>query len=194
MYGKFVVVEGIDNVGKTALCTEVVKHLQNAVYVRTPLEPFHIKCKEFKGSFEERYKLFVEGIEYSSEIIKKYNELGITIVADRWIWTTFAYHFAKDNDLFDKYKNTYPAVLEGLRGADASYLIVVSDTDEWIQRHKKKNLSEGDLQLLREVELRKKIERFFTELNPSFEVVDNSGEFGLSVNSIMASLAEKDIF
>lgn len=192
MNGKFIILEGIDNVGKTTLSIKLSNMIENAVYVKTPVEPYLAKCKKFdlynEGNFSKRLDLFIEGMLYSSKIIQQYKDMGKTVVVDRWIWTTFAYHFAQDNELYECWKNNWRKIESKLIQPDASYFIVVSNTTEWIRRQKNKKLSIVDTQLIENINLRHKIIDFFLELNPKFEVIDNSGSVCDTVKKIVASL------
>ena len=194
MNGKFIVLEGIDNVGKTTLSTIIAKRINNAVYLKTPIEPFLKKCKEFDSLYhgnkhiEKRFELFVEGMKYSSKIIEEYRKIGKTVIADRWIWTTLAYHFAKDTMLYDAWKNDWQIIEENLSKPDVCYFITVLNTNEWIKRHRQKKLSIGDLQLIEDVKLRHNIIDFFLMLNPEFEIIDNSGKLDNTIERILTSL------
>ena len=198
MNGKFVALEGVDNVGKTTLSKCIVRKVGgNAVYLKTPVEPFFTRCKSFdlrhnSRSLEKRFELFVEGMKYSSAVIEEYKEEGKIVVADRWIWTTFAYHFAKDNDLYAKLKNRWQQIEMSLVKPDANYFIVVSDK-ELANRYIQKELSVGDIQLIKNVSLRKRIIDFFLTLNPTFEIIDNSDTVKDSMNTIFNSLTRHAI-
>ena len=198
MNGKFVALEGVDNVGKTTLSKCIVRKVgENAVYLKTPVEPFFTKCKNFdlqynSESLEKRFKLFVEGMRYSSAVIEEYKEDGKIVVADRWIWTTFAYHFAKDNNLYAKLKNRWQQIEMSLVKPDASYFIVVSEK-ELVGRYVQEDLSIGDIQLIENADLRKRIVCFFLSLNPNFEIIDNSDTVKDSINTIFNSLTRHAI-
>ena len=198
MDGKFVALEGVDNVGKTTLSKCIVRKVGgNAVYLKTPVEPFFTKCKNFdlrhnSKSLGKRFELFVEGMRYSSAVVEEYKKEGKIVVADRWIWTTFAYHFAKDNDLYAKLKNRWRQIEMSLVKPDANYFVVVSDK-ELANRYVQKELSIGDIQLIKNINLRKRIINFFLTLNPSFEIIDNSDTIRDSANAIFTSLARHTI-
>ena len=199
MNGKFVVVEGIDNVGKTTLSKCIVEKIgSNAIYLKTPVEPFLTKCKNFdlhnnSESLKERFELFVEGIKYSSIMIEEYRREGKIVIVDRWIWTTLAYHFAKDDILYSSFQNKWEKIVKSLSVPNANYFIIVSDISKWENRQSEKRLSVGDIQLVNNINLRKRIIDLFTKLNPSFEVIDNSGTIKNSVDAILASLTRHAI-
>lgn len=199
MNGKFVVVEGIDNVGKTTLSKSIVEKIgDNAIYLKTPVEPFFTKCKNFdlrnnSESLKERFELFVAGMKYSSVIVEEYREEGKVVIVDRWIWTTLAYHFAKDDILYSSFQNKWEKIVQSLSTPDANYFIIVSDISKWKERQAEKRLSYGDIQLVNNINLRKRIIDLFIKLNPNFEVIDNSGTIKNSVDTILASLARHTI-
>ncbi len=199
MSGKFVVVEGIDNTGKTTLIRNVILHIKNAMYLKTPIEPYLTKCREFdilygETYIEKRFELFIEGIKCSSKLIKKYKEKDMIIFADRWIWTTLAYHFAKDNTLYRKWRSKWQKIEKELTQPDVSYFIIVSDIQEWKRRCSiKRNRTVGDDQLVRNDELRNRIINYFLNLNNKFDIIDNSGDINDTIDKILTSLKRNNI-
>ncbi len=189
MSGLFVVLDGLDCVGKSTLAKLLAEKLMG-VYHSTPPRPFLAECRQIDNDGvvfdEDRFLFFVETVIYSSREIKKIVASGTTAIVDRWIWTTFAYHFAANPALYKKYENIWRNILDTLYPSNLSILVHVSDEQIWLERMAKKRLSKCDNMIMRNSKLRMDISRLFLKFNPNFKPVDNSGSIENSLESIMA--------
>ena len=189
MSGLFIVLDGLDCVGKSTIAKLLAEKLKG-VYYSTPPEPFLAECRQIDKHGvifnEERFKFFVDTVIYSSREIEKIVAGNTTTIVDRWIWTTLAYHFAANPALYKKYANIWHNILTPLYPSNLSILIHINDEQIWRKRMTKREPSKCDNIILRDHKLRTDISRLFLEFNPDFKLVDNSGSVEDTLISIMA--------
>lgn len=173
----FVVIEGLDFVGKTTLARELAKRT-GWIYYKTPPEPFVRRCTTLsREDVNGCFLFFMESMAYASLEIKKLRQGGIGIVADRWIWTTLAYHFARSDDLRVRWENSWLDLVGGdIARPDLSILLHLPD-HVWLARVRSdgSQKSLNDRQLENNKVLRDRIFRLYLHLNPEFVLLDNSG-------------------
>lgn len=189
MSGLFIVLDGLDCVGKSTIAKLLAEKLKG-VYVSTPPEPFLAECRQIDKNGvifnEARFNFFVKTVIYSSQEVMEIVAEGTVAIVDRWIWTTLAYHFAANPALYEKYKNMWHDLLAPLYPSNLSILIHINDEQVWRKRMTKREPSKCDNIILRDHKLRTDIYRLFLEFNPDFKLVDNSRSVEDTLISIMA--------
>ena len=194
MSGLFVAIEGLDAVGKTTLA-KLTAQKTGGVYYRTPPELFLDECAQIDKNGvnfdEKRFAFFVKTVVYASSEIKKLTAENRIVIVDRWIWTTFAYHFAANRLLYKKYENKMQDIMAILLEPSLSILVHISDEQIWLRRMEKRAASNCDQVILRNPNLREDIFQLFLKLNPGFKLVENSGAIDDSVGIVMGLLSSQ---
>ena len=194
MSGRFVAIEDLDAVGKTTLAKLTAQKI-GGVYYRTPPELFLDECTQIDKNGvnfdEKRFAFFVKTVVYASSEIKKLTAENRIVIVDRWIWTTFAYHFAANRLLCKKYENKTQDIMEILLEPSLSILVHISDEQIWLRRMEKRAASNCDQVILRNPNLRKDIFQLFLKLNSDFKLVENSGAIDDSAGIIMELLSSQ---
>lgn len=90
----FIVIEGLDGVGKTT-CGKLLALQCSAHYTATPMHPFTLICKEVDEieDLNSRFHFFLSAVVSASAVIKRLLTTQ-TVICDRYIFTTLAYHRA----------------------------------------------------------------------------------------------------
>jgi len=96
---KFIVIEGIDGVGKTT-CARMLTEMMRGYYYKTPPPIFKsIRTEiDLAGDFVTRFLFYLTALSKSSVEIKKILERK-NVLCDRFIYSTIAYHKALGVDL-----------------------------------------------------------------------------------------------
>lgn len=135
MRGIMIALEGLDFVGKTTIA-KMIGPKNSWVYYKTPPKIFFSRCTRLttKGapSFsEKKFLLFIKSLEYASVEIHKLLENEISVVVDRWIWTTLSYHFAFNDRLRKKWIMGWKYLISGkIIEPNKSFLIHISNENE----------------------------------------------------------------
>jgi dTMP kinase len=88
----FIVIEGIDGVGKST-CAELLTNRMDAVLYKTPpkiFEKIRKKIENF-GDKQVRFNFYLASVIYASNEIRKL-VLHHPVICDRYIYSTIAYH------------------------------------------------------------------------------------------------------
>lgn len=191
MKNKLIVIEGFDFVGKTTIAKALAKKLTYS-YHKTPADEYRKKCFQFdkKGIIynEDRLLLYLESVKYSSQKIKSTIEKESSVIVDRWHWTTLAYHFANNHELFIKWIDTWESLTQNILKPDISILLDVNDDNIWIKRMTSTGLSEREKG---NIQNKKIIYNFFLKLNPEFIQIDNSNSREDTINAITDLIYKK---
>lgn len=104
MMPKFIVIEGIDNVGKTTSAELLAVELANngfpAEYYKTPHKQFGYTTSIVNslGSRDTHFLYHAAMVKYAEQqIIKLLKQKSV--VCDRWFYSTYAYHIAAGSSL-----------------------------------------------------------------------------------------------
>jgi thymidylate kinase len=95
----FVVFEGIDGSGKTTI-SKIISEKLEWQYYRTPPIPFENIRTEIDKSCNphSRFLFYLSSVCYASDEIKKLLRIN-SVVCDRYLYSTLAYHYALENSL-----------------------------------------------------------------------------------------------
>lgn len=90
-----VTVDGIDGVGKSTVCKSLSSTINNAVYFKSPSEPFQTIRKSIDADVDPvtRYYFYRSAVQHDSNKIRELLE-NKTVICDRYVFSTFAYHLA----------------------------------------------------------------------------------------------------
>ena len=96
----FITLDGVDGVGKTETVRLLTEAL-NAVSFKSPSEPFLStrNMVDIEIIPLVRYFFFRAATQNDSKKIEKILNEGKTVVCDRYIYSTFAYHIALDKEI-----------------------------------------------------------------------------------------------
>lgn len=189
MLGDVIIMEGTDAVGKTTLAKLIAEKI-GGIYCRTPPDCFREKCRimDSRGIIydEARFLLYLESVIFTSKEIEKFIENGQPIVIDRWIWTTFAYHFAFNAQLYKKWQNNWPSLTTGLIKPKLQILLLIPNDEIWLKRITERGIDKCDKLLVENPALRKSIIQLYKNLNPNFQLVENSGTIENTLENILS--------
>ena len=95
----FIVVEGIDGVGKTT-CTRMLAKMMRGHYYKTPPPMFEqVRAKiDLAGDLVTRFLFYLTTLSVASAEIRKLLE-GKNVLCDRFVYSTIAYHKALGVDI-----------------------------------------------------------------------------------------------
>ena len=137
MKHKLIVLEGIDNVGKTSstklLVSKLLNHGIPAIYHKTPPEQFAETTRVINDTaFRDAHFLYHAAmVKYAEgqagQLLKDW-----TVVCDRWFYSTYAYHVAAGSQLRLHWKD-----LMEIR-PDHAFFLLVENEEERIKRAMKK--------------------------------------------------------
>lgn len=104
--GLFITLDGVDGVGKTTTCALLAASL-NATLFKSPSEPFLSTRHIVDTNIEPltRYFFFRAANQHDSLKIEALLNEGKTIVCDRYVYSTYAYHAVMDervNGIFER--------------------------------------------------------------------------------------------
>lgn len=157
---KLIVIEGIDNVGKTSSARLLVDRLLSrgisAIYYKTPPEQFAETTRVINemASRDAHFLYHAAMVKYAESQVAQIM-MDKTVVCDRWFFSTYAYHAAAGSQLRLHWKNLME--LE----PDHAFLLTVDSEDERIKRALKKKgyvekhdlLTKSDAPLLEQAEI-----------------------------------------
>ena len=89
----FIVLEGIDGVGKSTVTKLVAEKLDFIPYA-TPPKAYMERRQEvdLNGSPEQKFNFFREGLQVAAREIQKHLTEGHSVICDRYWMTTYVYH------------------------------------------------------------------------------------------------------
>lgn len=99
MQSKFIVVEGIDGVGKSIITVRVCRRLNElgavSVSVKSPVGDYALSKSyvDRRCDVDSHYLYYLGGVKHTSDVVRKLLKTH-TVVCDRYIYTTEAYHRA----------------------------------------------------------------------------------------------------
>ena len=182
--GRLTVLEGVDGKGKTSLASALADKT-NAILYKAPtaeyrrIHPVPALMPMTPYNVTRRFVYFIEAMEWAANEVQTILETGQDVVADRWIWTTQAYHMVRYPPLAD----VWPAKLQYISDMVGTALLVdIPDRRLWIKRLMARSTdSAADRFTFGHLDQLNEIDSMLRSVNPSFVVIDNSGPFAESV-------------
>ena len=153
----FVVLEGIDGVGKSTVTRLVADALGFVPYATPPKEYMKRRREiDLNGSPEQKFDFFREGVQVASREIQDLLTDGQSVICDRYWMTTFVYHrvigVAVEESMFSN-----------MLQPDLTILMVASPEHQ-LQRLIGRGMSINDTQMVpRNLQLRKEYEKLFNQ-------------------------------
>jgi thymidylate kinase len=178
----FVVVEGLDNVGKTTVCRLAADALkdkgESAVYVKTPPDAFRAVAAVVNESAtrDAHYLFHLAGVKFAeAEIALKLSKQ--TVICDRYYYSTIAYHQGAGSQL--------PIQLSDVMAVqpDFAFLLIASETERMRRAREKSHPTKGDLETKTSAPLLLEAERILRSM--PLEIIDTTA---LSAPQVAATI------
>lgn len=189
MQGIMVAIEGLDIVGKSTIARGLSKK-DGWQYYRTPPPAYYEDCVKLGADgcpvySEDRFWLFIECLKYSSREISKLLGAGVSVAVDRWLWTTLSYHFAFNASIEAWWQEAANKEVLDLIQPRLSILVYIANEEVYERRKAVRGtLTAHDKMVVNDKKISNTIWRNFKRLNPDFVLVDNSGDFGSTMDVI----------
>lgn len=153
----FVSVDGVDGVGKTAVC-KLFAEKSGLQYYKSPSGVFQTLRSEVdhRAAPLERYCFYRLAVEHDATCIRKMLEQG-SVVSDRYIASTLAYHLVLDTRIASIHQE------EGLLQPDFAFLLTAR-ADVRVERMRKRNLVGSDILLERDMTFLDRVTQTFLSL------------------------------
>lgn len=189
MKNKFIIIEGIDNVGKTSTAKKITQRLNTnglkASYHKTPNPRFAEATKiiNIESSTDAHYLYHTSMVKFSEDKIRLLLQKE-WIICDRWFYSTYAYHRAANSNI-----NIDISSLMAIP-PDHKFLLIVNDEKERIKRgiKKGKQAETHDLKTKDEEPILEKAESIL--LSFDFIVVDTTN---ISLEKVVDIIYQKII-
>lgn len=122
----FITLDGVDGVGKTTVSKALAEAL-GAVYFKSPSSPFDKMRADVDKVADPltRYFFYRSATQHDSKIIRGLLDEGKSVVCDRYIYSTYAYHLAMDQRVSDIFE------MSGLVQPDFRLLLTASHEVRW---------------------------------------------------------------
>ena len=117
----FISIEGVDGVGKTTVA-KMLEAAGSFTYYYSPAGPFRELRKEvdIRSAPLERYCFYMEATRFDSGQIQQLLDRGNSVVCDRYVLSTWAYHLAMDSRIAQIHDET------NILQPDLSFLITAA--------------------------------------------------------------------
>lgn len=153
----FVVLEGIDGVGKSTV-TRLVAEILNFVPYATPPKEYMERRREIdlNGSPQQKFKFFRDGVVVAGTEIRQLISEGKSVICDRYWMTTYVYHKVIGVQVTeDDFSN--------LLQPDLTILLTASPEHQ-LQRLIERGMSINDTQMVpRNLQLRQEYDELFSK-------------------------------
>ncbi len=163
----FIVIEGIDGVGKTTCVPLLAEKIQAACY-KIPSGLFKRTRAEIDASadVQVRFSFYLTSVFHASIEIGKLL-LSQNVVCDRYIFSTIAYHLALGADLFYLNIAKLPILWP-----DYSFYLCAREEVRRRRMALRPGLSPSDVVLERDIELQRRVHQEFLKF--PLTIIDNS--------------------
>lgn len=145
----FVVIEGMDGVGKTTITKLLAEQLNAISYKIPPTDLNSIRDKIDDSNKYTRFFYYLSTTYYASEIILSMVKLGQSVVCDRYYQTTLS---AYDNDVMNLINSE--EIIDKLYTPDFCFLLTVSEEERLKRLNKREYLSKDDIESMKNRTLR----------------------------------------
>jgi len=185
MSNNLVVLEGIDNTGKTSTSQKLVEHLiqmgQPASFVKTPFPRFEKVSNEInlEAGRQSHFFYHLSMVKYAEETIAaKLDDQHM--ICDRYFYSTFAYHA----EVLEGFNITLQDVI-GIQ-PDLFILLTADESARMRRGHSKENPTEHDLQSKSENTMFTAVEDRLLAYNPT--VIDNTNK---SLEEVVSEISSR---
>lgn len=169
----FIVLEGIDGVGKSTVTRLVAERLGFVPYATPPKEYMERRREiDLNGSPQQKFNFFRDGVIVASTEIRQLLSTGKSVICDRYWMTTYVYHKVIGVHVTeDDFAN--------LSQPDLTILLTASPEHQ-LQRLIERGMSINDTQMVpRNMQLRQEYDQLFNKelfINKSVSTDDRSAE------------------
>ncbi len=183
---KFIVIEGIDGVGKSTIAAALVNELNKlsvpTILVKSPLGDYQLATSYINTNCDvnSHYLFYLSGIKHTSDLIRKMLK-DYTVVCDRYIYSTEAYHRANNLSVF--------VDLKTLNILEPDYKFYISVFDEEIRQRRisaRGKTDPGDNEIKQSGSLIERIESEFEKFE--LTVIDNTNR---SIEDVVKEIRDK---
>jgi dTMP kinase len=124
----FICIEGIDGVGKSTVAKRLAEAI-NGVYFKTPSKPYSDAREAIDQQADtiSRFYFYLSSVTFASQQIARLCSTT-PVVCDRYIYSTYAYHLAKDPTLSSRIV-ALPVVLPTIHIPDLTVLLTSEEQE-----------------------------------------------------------------
>ena len=180
----FISIDGVDGVGKTTVCEALAEALE-AIYFKSPSQPFNFIRKLVDTNINPltRYFFYRAAIQNDSQHIQELLASGHSVICDRYIFSTYAYHLALDERVEKLYEQT------GIVMPSKSILLSASPEVRW-KRISQRFINQGyDKELEKDIALQNKVASIFQTLD-MYEVDTSNITVNETVDLILKEVSD----
>lgn len=169
----FIVLEGVDGVGKSTV-TRLVSEILDFVAYATPPKEYMERRREIdlNGSPQQKFKFFRDGVIVAATEIRQLLSTGKSVICDRYWMTTYVYHKVIGVQVSE---DDFAYLLQ----PDLTVLLTVSPEYQ-LQRLIERGMSINDTQMVpRNMELKQQYDELFSKelfINKSVSTDNRSAE------------------
>jgi len=137
----FIVIEGMDGVGKTSITKLLAEYLDGITYKVPPYELSDIRTHIDDSNQYSKFFYYLSATYYASERILSIISSGKNVVCDRYYQTTFS---AYDDDVISLVNTEQ--IINNFYKPDFCFLLTVSEEERLKRLNKRGYLSEDDIE------------------------------------------------
>jgi len=169
----FIVIEGMDGVGKTTITKLLAERLEADTYKIPPYELNNIRDSIDASNEYAKFFYYLSATYYTSQNIYLAIESGKNVVCDRYYQTTFSAYTDEVMNLVDK-----QTIIDKLYKPDFCFLLTVSEEERLKRLYQREYLSADDIEsiendVVRETQMSKYYEMDMIEIDTTKKTKDD---------------------